>query len=67
MQNGNFSKVMFLLIAIFFAAIIIYQMYKGQTEFIDELLTALLVFFALTGRTITEVYKQSAGLKNEND
>lgn len=67
MQNGNFSKVMFLLIAVFFAAIVVFQLYKGRTDYIDELLTALLVFFALTGRTITEVYKQQAGLKNNED
>lgn len=60
MANGNFSKLMFLLLAIFFGAIIAWQLWKGKTDYIDELLTALLVFFALTGRTITEIYKQKA-------
>ena len=59
-QNGNFSKVMLLLIAVFFGGIVVYQLYRGSTDYIDELLTALLVFFALTGRTITEIYKQKA-------
>ena len=57
MTNGNFSKVMFLLIAIFFGGIIVYQLYKGNGDHVDELLTAMLVFFTLTGRTITEAYK----------
>lgn len=56
-QNGNFSKIMFLLIALFFGGIIVYQMYNNRGEHVDELLTALLVFFTLTGRTITEAYK----------
>lgn len=67
MANGNFSKLMFLLLAIFFGAIIAWQLYKGKTDYIDELLTALLVFFALTGRTITEIYKQKAIGKSVED
>ena len=65
-QNGNFAKIMFFLIAVFFASIIIYQMWKGQTDHVDELLTAMLVFFTLTGRTITEAYRNQVGIKNES-
>ena len=66
-QNGNFAKIMFFLIAVFFASIITYQMYNNNTEHVDELITAMLVFFTLTGRTITEAYRNQVGIgKNES-
>ena len=64
-QNGNFAKIMFFLIAVFFGGIIVYQMWKGQTEHVDELLTAMLVFFTLTGRTITEAYRNQVGIEKK--
>ena len=64
-KNGNFAKIMFFLIALFFGGIIVYQMYNNRTEHVDELITAMLVFFTLTGRTITEAYRSQVGIRKK--
>lgn len=56
-ENGNFAKVMFLLISIFLATVVLIQMRKGSDDMVTEIMTTFLVFFAFAGRSIVETYK----------
>lgn len=62
-DNGNFVKLMFFLFSAFFGFLIIYELIEGKDkELIIQLVTALLVFFAFVGRSITDSYRNKSGL-----
>ena len=65
-DNGNFIKIMFLLFSVFFGFLIVYQIWNGRSEYVAEIITAMLVFFAFVGRSITEVYR-SKNIEEKND
>ena len=61
-ENGKFVKIMFFAFSLFFGVIIGYELYKGVSNFSEILITAMLVFFSLTGRTMVEAYSNKSDL-----
>lgn len=63
-SNGNFLKVIFAAITVFFFAIITYQVIYQNSEHVGELLAAIIVFYALTGRKVVDAYSESRGVQS---